>query len=159
MGSSAKVLLCGATSLIVGVYAISLKNVQTTSMQTAQSKVNRMQSERVVDAALVIALNYLKNTNGNTAVDKAQASIMGADVVYSIILPSRPDDIGDKATINLTVTKNGFSKSVVANVEKISQSKGQGKDKQKKGIRKLHRGTWQLNNTFVQRGQQKDHED
>jgi hypothetical protein len=152
MGSSSKVLLVGATSLIVGVYAISLKSVQTTGMQTAQSQVNRLQNERLVDAALILALNKVKSTNGLTAVTDVHASVMGGDITYSVILPSDPKDKGDIATINLTVTKGGLTKIVVANVEKIAQSKGHGKDKQKKGYRKLHRGDWQLTNAFIKRG-------
>ena len=84
MGSSSKVLLVGATSLIVGVYAISLKNVQSNNMQTAQSQVARIQNERLVDAALVLALDRVKNTGGivNSTVTGMHA--FGADINYTI---------------------------------------------------------------------------
>jgi len=149
MGSSSKVLLVGATSLIVGVYAISLKNVQTTGMQTAQSRVDRMQNERLVDAALILALDKVKNTGGNfsTPVTVTGKHALGADISYTI---SNGD--GDTATIFLTITKGSFKETVKATVEKISQSKGHGRDRQKRGYRKMHRGDWQLTNAFVQRG-------
>jgi len=147
MGSSSKVLLVGATSLIVGVYAISLKNVQTIGMRNAQSQVNRMQNERVVDAALILALDKVKNTGGfvNTTVTGKHA--LGADITYTISNAN-----GDTATILLTITRNGFTETIKALVEKISTTKGHGKDRQKRGYRKMHRGDWQLDNAFVQRG-------
>jgi hypothetical protein len=143
MGS--KALLFGATSLIVGIYAISLKNVQTVSMQTAQSHVNRMQNERLVDAALILALNEVKSTGGNyntPANNPILGHVLGADISYQI-----KNADGSTATILLTITKGSFTETVKATVEKIGDSKGH-----KKGMRKSHRGNWQLSNAFVQRG-------
>jgi hypothetical protein len=142
MGSSSKVLLVGATSLIVGVYAISLKNVQTTGMQTAQSQVNRMQNERLVDAALILALNEVKKTGGNENKTVTGAHAFGADITYTISHAN-----GDNANILLTITKGNFTETVKALVERIQVSHGH-----KKGMRKSHRGNWQLTNAFVQRG-------
>lgn len=139
MGSSSKVLLVGAISLIVGVYAISLKGVQTLSMQTAQSYVNRVQNERMVDAALILALDQVKNTGGSVTTTPTVRHALGADITYSI---SNVDSA--KATIFLTITKGGFAENVKANVEKISH--------QKNGYRKLHRGDWQLASVFIQHG-------
>jgi hypothetical protein len=144
MGSSSKVLLVGATSLIVGVYAISLKNVQTTGMQTAKSQVDRMQNERLVDAALILALDKVKNTGGNINTTVSGAQALGGDITYTISHAN-----GDRATIQMTVTKGDFSKTVKATVEKISRFKVNGLDKQKQGFRKLHRGDWQLTSLFV----------
>ena len=142
MGSSSKVLLVGATSLIVGVYAISLKNVQTAGMQTAQSHVNRMQEERLVDAAVIMAINDVKNSGGNENKAVTGAHALGADITYSISGAN-----GNHANIFLTITKGGFTTTVKAKVERISGSHGP-----KQGMRKLHRGIWQLTNAFVQRG-------
>lgn len=147
MGSSSKILLVGATSLIVGVYAISLKNVQTAGMLTAQAHVDRMQNGRLVDAALILALDKVKNTDGNVNTTVTGKHALGADVTYTI-----QNADGDKVTIILTVTKGSFSQKVRATAEKIEQSKGHGKDRQKQGYRKMHRGDWQLTSAFVQNG-------
>lgn len=140
MGSSSKVLLVGATSLIVGVYAISLKNVQTTGMLTAQTHVNRMQNERVVDAALILALDKVNSTGGNTNTTVTGKHALGADITYTISHAN-----GNSATINLTITKGTFTENITATAQKIS-------GKQKKGYRKMHRGNWGLASAFVQHG-------
>jgi hypothetical protein len=146
MGSSSKVLLVGATSLIVGVYAISLKNVQTIGLKTAQSQVNQMQNERLVDAALVLALNKVKNTGGNyntpTYGPDDAGRVLGADISYRI-----KNADGNSATILLTITKGNFTEIVKATVEKTQGSHGH-----RWGLRRSHRGNWQLTNAFVQRG-------
>ena len=149
MGSSSKVLLVGATSLIVGVYAISLKNVQSTGFQTAQSQVNRMQNERLVDAALILALDKVKNTGGSfpTPVAVTGKKALGADITYTI---SNGD--GENATILLTITKGGFTQTVKATVAKLTSGKDKDKIHQKTGYRKLHRSDWQITSVFVQRG-------
>jgi hypothetical protein len=143
MGSSSKVLLVGATSLIVGVYAISLKNVQTTGMQTAQSQVNRIQNERLVDAALVLAIDGVKSSGGNfpTPLTVTGKHTLGADISYTLT------GNGSTGTILLTITRGDFTQIVKATVEKIQSQHGH-----KRGLRKLHRGDWQLTNAFVQRG-------
>lgn len=143
----AKAVLGGAIMLVIGVYAISLKNVQTSGMLTAQKHVNRMQNERVVDAALVLALNEVTKSDGYQNGGPYTVHALGADVSYTI---SNAD--GDSATIFLTITKNGFTENIKATVEKIATWKSHGKDKQKKGYRKMHRGVWQLTSAFVQKG-------
>lgn len=146
MGSSSKVLLVGATSLIVGVYAISLKNVQTTGMQTAQSQVSRMQNERLVDAALSIALDDTKasfagNTlkhNGDSKVVTGK-SALGGTIAYTVIRKTN-----STAEIDITVkVGNAKDRIVIAQVEQA---------KKKSGYRKVHRGDWRVASVFVKKG-------
>ena len=137
----AKAVLGGAIMLVIGVYAISLKNVQTSGMLTAQKHVNHMQNERIVDAALVLALDYVKSNGGNQPATVTGKHTLGADISYRIVPGS-----GNTATIYLTISKNGFTENITATVEKIKNGK------QKKGYRKMHRGDWQLASAFVQRG-------
>jgi len=59
MGSASRVLLVGATSLIVGVYAVSLKGTQTNDLTAAISTLNRVQTERIEDAAVRGALDRI----------------------------------------------------------------------------------------------------
>ena len=146
MGS--KALLFGAISLIVGVYAISLKNVQNTGMLAAQSGVDRMQNERVVDAALILALDKVKNTGGNVNTTVTGKHALGAEISYTI---SGAD--GEKANVSLTICKRDLTQKIIftqivkATVEKIAEAKSH-----KKGFRKAHRGKWQIVNAFVQHG-------
>jgi hypothetical protein len=146
MGSSSKVLLVGATSLIVGVYAISLKNVQTTGMQTAQSQVERINSERLVDAALSLALddaresfavNILKK-NGDTKTVNGK-SAFGGTITYTVTRKTN-----STAEINLTVmSSSGNNRIVVAQVEQSHKQNG---------YRKVHRGDWCVASVFVKKG-------
>jgi len=52
MGSAAKIILVGAASLIVGIYAVALKGNQTNDLATSWSYVKRIQTERIEDAAV-----------------------------------------------------------------------------------------------------------
>jgi hypothetical protein len=138
MGSSSKVLLVGATSLIVGVYAISLKNVQTTGLQTAQSLVNRLQKERIVDAALSLALDDVQK-HGSHDKTVTGKHALGGTIDYTVIRKS-----SSSAEIDLTVTiANGTGRIVVAQVEQA---------KKKSGYRKVHRGDWRVASVFVKKG-------
>ena len=147
MGSSAKILLVGATSLIVGVYAISLKSVQSAGMDNAQSQMNQMQNERLVDAALSLALDDIKK-NGipNTPREVTGKQALGGTIDYSIIKKS-----GSTGEIDLTIkrlNKNGELKKVslaVANVEQATK---------KHGYRKIHRGDWRVASVYVKRVKQ-----
>jgi hypothetical protein len=150
MGSS-KTLLVSATMLIVGVYAISLKNVQATGMQTAQSQISRMQYERLVDAALSISLddtkasfsnNVLKNINDKKTITGKPA--LGGTIDYTI---TRKNDhlSPNTAEIKITVRISGKDRVVVAQVE-------QPQTKKKGGYRKVQRGDWRVASVFVKKG-------
>ena len=138
MGSSAKVLLTGAISLIVGVYAISLKNVQTTNLRVAQSQVDRVQNERLVDAGLVIALDKLKGGKDATGT----VNVLGRTIKYEIT----PNGI-QKASITLTLTEKVDGVDVI-----LMQLNAEAKKDQphKKGFRKIHRGDWQITSVHNQ---------
>jgi hypothetical protein len=137
MGS--KALLFGAISLIVGVYAISLKNVQVTGMQTAQSHVNRVQKERLVDAALSLALDDVQK-NGSSSKTVTGRHALGGTIDYTVI-----HETGTTAEIDITVNVggNGNGRVVVAQVEQA---------KKKSGFRKVHRGDWRVASVFVKKG-------
>lgn len=146
MGSSAKVLLVGATSLIVGVYAISLKSVQTTSLQTAQSHVSQMQYERLVDAALSLALDDTKSSfsanvlkhNGDTKTITGK-SALGGTISYTIVRNS-----SSSAELDITVKISGRDRIVVAQVDQPGSKK-------KNAYRKVQRGDWRVESVFVKK--------
>ena len=144
MGIS-KTLLVSATMLIVGVYAVSLKSVQTIGMQTAQSQVSRMQYERLVDAALSIALDDTKSSfasnilNSNNPTKQVNnKSALGGKIEYTIILKSN-----STAEIDITVRISGQNIVAVAQVEQL---------KKKSGYRNVHRGDWRVASVFVKKG-------
>jgi|WetSurMetagenome_2_1015567.scaffolds.fasta_scaffold794768_2 hypothetical protein len=146
MGSSSKVLLVGATSLIVGVYAISLKNVQTTGMQTAQSQVDRINNERMVDAALSLALDDTKSSFENNTLKKngdtkvvSNKSALGGTIGYTLIRKST-----STAEIDITVSSSsGKNRIVIAQVEQTRKNHG---------YRKVHRSDWRVASVFVKKG-------
>jgi hypothetical protein len=132
--------------LIVGVYAISLKNVQVTGMQTAQSQVGRMQYERLVDAALSIALDDAKASFANNTINPSNPTklvsnkpALGGTITYTIIRKS-----STTAEIDITVKITGKDRTVVAQVEKPGSKK-------KGGYRKVQRGDWRVASVFVKK--------
>jgi hypothetical protein len=137
MGSSSKVILVGATSLIVGVYAISLKNVQSKNVNTAIVQVNRVQIERLTDAALSLALHHIVFMGGGSSAvcDWTQVAALGGTVKYRI--PTVKDC---SATVFITVMKDGVSKNFKAIMKK---------ENTRKGHRKVHRGEWQVTSVFA----------
>ena len=146
MGSS-KTLLVSATMLIVGVYAISLKSVQTTGMQTAQSQVSRMQYERLVDAALSISLDDTKASFGNNTLKHngdtktvTGKPALGGTITYTIIR-----NTNNSAEIDITVKISGKDRIVVAQVDQPGSKK-------KNGYRKVQRGDWRVASVFVKKG-------
>ncbi|MCX6144610.1 MAG: hypothetical protein NTZ35_15485 [Ignavibacteriales bacterium] len=137
MGSS-KTLLVSATMLIVGVYAISLKSVQTTAMQTAQSQVSRMQSERLVDAAMSVALDDVQKYGPQNKTITGKKAL-GGTIDYTITKKS-----SSLAQIDIDVyIGGGKTRHVVAQVEQA---------KKKSGYRKVHRGDWRVASVFVKKG-------
>ena len=137
MGSSSKVILVGAISLIVGVYAISLKNVQSNNLTTAVTQVNRVQIERLTDAALSLALHHIVFMGGGSSAecDWTQVAALGGTVKYKI-----PTVKNNSATVYITVKTGNDKKQFKAIMEK---------KKGKKGYRKVHRGEWLVTSVFA----------
>jgi len=137
MGSSSRVILVGATSLIVGVYAISLKNVQSNNLKTAVVQVNRVQIERLTDAALSLALHHIVFMGGGSSAqcNWTEVAALGGTVKYKI-----PSVKNNSATVYITVKTGDLNKNFKAVMEKK-----QGK----KGYRKVHRGEWLVTSVFA----------
>jgi hypothetical protein len=137
MGSSSKVLLVGATSLIIGTYAVSLKRVQTQEMQTAAADFNRVQNEHVLDAALRSALDTVANFKNLKKASGTMKTIDGGTFTFSAT-----KDGGSAGTLTVTLTRNGGTRVAKALLEKVT---GQ----LKQGSRNIHRGKWQVTKSFV----------
>jgi hypothetical protein len=142
MGSSSKVVLVGATSLIIGIYGASLKRVQSEHMQVAMSNVYRVQRQYAGDAAMRSALSSYQAVDGDHSVwgTKSLPSNTGT-FDYSIIR------IGYSTTARVTVDvhyADGSSQTLTGTVAKIATGKGA-----KQGIRKVHKGRFEVSGMFA----------
>jgi hypothetical protein len=152
MGSASKIILIGATSLIVGIYAVSLKKVQANDINTALVEVKRVQFERVQAAALSTALSSFVSFG---AVDLVGSKTqLGGDTTFTYSFTS----YGDYAYLTMTVYQRNFytddhghlqnvlvPRVITATVE---YTYGYGV---KQGPRKIHRAMWQVSKYYVQR--------
>jgi hypothetical protein len=116
-------------------------------MQTAQSHVNRMQNERLVDAALSIALDDTKSSFASNVINSTHPtkqvnnkSALGGKISYTILRKS-----SSTAEINMTVKISEKDRVVVAQVEQPGSKK-------KIGYRKIQRGDWRVASVFVKKG-------
>jgi hypothetical protein len=136
MGSSSKVILVGATSLIVGVYAISLKRAETDGVAAAMKQVKRVQNERTEDAAMRAALSSFVKDRGAKDKSGTVKAIDGTNFTYAI--KAR----GTTADVTVTVLRDGVPKVITAKLTKKSSGMGQ-------GARKIRRGDWEITESFV----------
>ncbi|HTY37152.1 MAG TPA: hypothetical protein VMH23_08560 [Bacteroidota bacterium] len=157
MGSASKIILIGATSLIVGIYAVSLKKVQTNDVNTALVEVNRVQFERVQAAAVRSALSLFYSYGGGD-LSGTRTALGGGTFTYSFtshwnsyVWDPRTYSYGAYDYTNLTVTVylNGVPRVVTARVERTDLSGSYGYVKQ--GPRKMHRASWEVTKYYVQR--------
>jgi hypothetical protein len=138
MGSSSKVILVGATALIVGVYAISLKKAETDGINAAMKNMKRVQMERNEDSALRAALNSFVVDKGTKDASGELTGLDGKTNYYSIHVK------GNKATVILTVQRDGEWKEITSTLEKVPPG-------QVKKSRQIRRGEWGVTQTFSQR--------
>jgi hypothetical protein len=135
MESSSKVILIGATSLIVGMYASALKNVQSQQILTAQMSVNRVQRLYSADAALRSALNtFVKVNKGNGNVSEMKNLPNGGGTFTNKITKGSLNTV-DSVTITYP---DGSTQIVTAIITKLSD-----RQKYTQGARKIH------NNSYV----------
>lgn len=135
MGSSSKVVLVGATSLIVGVYGISLKKVETNNVNTALVNVSRVQNEYTSDAAMRSALSLFQYYDGKYEVGGTKKGVAGTVFTYNV----KPTG-GNNAYATVTVYFPDGSTQVLE--AKLVDAKKQGKAASKPGVRSMHKGGW-----------------
>lgn len=145
MGSS-KVVLVGATSLIVGIYALSIKRVETDYVGTCARRVQTVQADRLTEAGLRLAVDAIANTNGSLKkLTKIGQKVLGGTVNYDISETS-----GRKSSsydLTVTVSIGGVTKRAIAHVEKLK-----GNDKILNGLKSIHRGHWIVKDYYLQKG-------
>ena len=137
MGSSSKVILVGATSLIVGVYAISLKKAQADGVETAMKHMNRVQLERAEDAAMRTALASFVKAGGTRAKKGTMKGLAGSTFTYSITPGA------NTAVMTITTVKNGKKSSIRSRLDKDVDGH------MEHGPRKIHRGQWAVTKVFT----------
>lgn len=143
MGSSSKVILVGATSLIVGVYGISLKKAESDGVQAAMKHVKRVQNERTEDAAMRTALSSFVAEDGRKDKSGSLRALDGSTFTYSVAKIKEKDDPdrGDYRLI-VTMTREGVSKVVTSVLKKMTGD-------MKEGARTIKRGKYQVTKSYI----------
>lgn len=139
MGSSSKVILVGATSLIIGIYASSLKAVQYQHIQTAEANVQRVQHMFAADAALRSALNTYVN-NGAHDVSETKTLPGGVGTFDNKI---RHGWFGTAASVTITYPDSS-TQTLTATVTKMAPGQYY-----KLGARKIHKNGYIVSQIFA----------
>ncbi len=142
MGSS-KVVLVGATSLIVGIYSLSIKKVESSYVTASMNRVKMVQLDRAGEAALRLAVNDLAVSDGLWTRSVKGMKVLGSSADYTV------SKQGNTYIIAATVSIGGTTKTVQAYVEKVT---GQAK----KSFRSVHRGQWQVTDRYERNQKEND---
>lgn len=140
MGSS-KIVLVGATSLIVGIYSLSIKKVESSYVANSINSGRIVQADRMIEAGLRLALNDLaKGRVWRRGRSVAGKKTLGGSVDYNIAGSSRSGN----ASIFVRVNLNGFKKNVRATAQVMS-------GKIPRGFKQIHRGQWVITKYYTQK--------
>jgi len=159
MGSASKIILIGATSLIVGIYAVSLKKVQTNDINTALVAVKRVQFERTQAAAVRSAMS-LFYSYGAGPLSGTRNSLGGGTFTYNFSShwnSSIWDPVAsvwgayDYANLSITLTLDGVPRVITARVERTDLSTSSLYPYVRQGPRKMHRASWEVSKYYVYR--------
>lgn len=152
MGSASRVILIGATSLIVGIYAVSLKTIQTNDIQAAMSQVNRVQTERVEDAALRVVVSRIPSNLSYSSFSDSRTALGGGSYTYAMFRNSYSDypSVSHPYVYYWTGTVTlyppvGDPKVITIQADKSVNMGGATKP----GFRRLIRGQYQVTKYFV----------
>lgn len=155
MGSASKIVLVGAASLVVGIYAVALKRNQTNDMSTSWSYVKRVQTERIEDAAIRFAAYRVQYNVDNQrivlgsmtafTVGATKTALGGGTYTYNLSVPANAYYATGTVTVN---PPNEDSKTISIRVDRVygTGSTGVGT---KPGHRRFVRGQFQVTKYFV----------
>ena len=149
MGSASKIILIGATSLIVGIYAVSLKKVQTNDINTALVEMKRVQFERVQAAAIRTAIDKFISAPYYGSYDISSSRFqLGSDTTFTYSFTGT--NPGVSSNLQITVYQRDQNNVLVPRVitATVENTNGSGV---KQGPRKMHRAKWQVSSYYVQR--------
>lgn len=157
MANGSKIVLIGATTLLVGIYTVALKQAQLTDTKAADQIGQISQMERVTDAALRVAV-YRTQYNVKTYRDMGNMTALnitgtrtalgsdGATYSYNLYVPYAGYNATGTVTITLRdgMAQTGYSsKTYSVDVKKVNGT-GSIATGTKPGYRTSVRGQWQL---------------
>jgi len=139
MGSS-KVVLVGATSLIVGIYSLSIKKVETYYVKAAVERADIVQIDRLTEAAMRLALGQIANTSTRSRTVR-NVSALGGSFDYTIKRQGRKS-----AQVTLTVRTGTVERTVKAFVNYTTEPR-------KNSMKTPSRGNWTVYKYFADKAQ------
>jgi hypothetical protein len=156
MGNASRIVLVGASTLLVGIYSVSLKRAQLTDIQAADLIGRTAQVERITDAALRVAVYrvqanvkmYRDSLKNNIALSIAPTSprqaLGGGTYTYNLYVPWGQY----YATGTVTVSPpNEQSKTLTVRVDRVNwtgSTVAGTNTGTKPGYHRAIRGQWQM---------------
>lgn len=141
MGSSSKVVLVGATSLIIGIYGVSLKSVQSSYVQAAQTNVSRVQRGLAADAAMRSALSLYQSYGGAYSITDSK-TLPGKNGNFTCSVIKKTGTTAT-ATVNI-VYPDGSTQLLSGTVTKLGVGQHY-----KVGPRKIHKGGFEISGYYA----------
>ena len=139
---------------MVGIFAVSLKRVQLLDAQTAFARVKRVQTERIEDAALRVAVYRVQanvkayrdaGDNRALSITASRTALGGGTYAYNLYVPWGQYYATGTVTLN---PPNEASKTIALRVDRMNGAGSTGTGT-KPGYRRLIRGQWQMTKYFV----------
>ncbi|HEY4611787.1 MAG TPA: hypothetical protein VII11_02270 [Bacteroidota bacterium] len=138
MGNS-KAIMLGAISLIIGMYAVKIKQADQSVAQIGNSRGSELQALELAKTGVDLAVNELSATQNGISWRSRQKSILGGSVNYTI------DNIAfGKEKVTVTATYNGQSRTVIAELEKSHGGQQQISRRKKKNWSR-----WEVSKLYV----------
>jgi hypothetical protein len=142
MGNASRVVLVGAMSLVVGIYGVSLKKVQSADLDASLMPVKRVQFERKAAAAVRSALNIWVGNGYAFDYGGSGNALGGGTFTYDFHYNSYYDYVD--VTLNVKAYQDPAPRVVTA---RLQNTWGYGGMLQ--GPKKMRYGTWQATKYFV----------
>ena len=140
MNNSSKVIFLGTVTMIVAAYSLSIKDVQSARLQTGLANINRVQAVYSADAAMRSALSTYQYYDGKESVSGRKYLPNGSGYFDYWVAKAYGSTT---ATVKLYLP-DGSTQVLSALVEKVASGHGV-----KQGIRKIHKGNFQLSGYYA----------
>jgi hypothetical protein len=137
MGSS-KVVLVGATSLIVGIYSLSIKKVETDYLKGSAQRANTVQVDRLTEAGLRLAVGDIAN-NGTSNRARSNKTVLGGLFNYTI---QRVNN--NSALVTVLVKSGSLERTIRAKVDYTT-------DVRKNSLKVIRRGNWVASKYYAEK--------
>ncbi|HXG37321.1 MAG TPA: hypothetical protein VNL36_00980 [Bacteroidota bacterium] len=111
MGNS-KVMLLGAVTVIIGMYALKIKEADRTVATIGGYRAYEYQASELAKAGIDLAVNELSATSSLLSVSRTK-KLLGGTVAYTISVVD-----WDKQKVTSTATVNGQTRTLIAYLQK-----------------------------------------